>query len=65
VKSPSCHVGASAAMSSGDDKGFLSCLLGEVLCVGKGFGFNHKIMINVQELSPSIKVTRNIWSARV
>jgi hypothetical protein len=25
----------------------LSCLLGEVLCVGKGLGFNHKIMINV------------------
>jgi hypothetical protein len=37
----------------------------EVLCVGKGFGFNHKIMINVQESPPSIMVTRNLWSARV
>jgi hypothetical protein len=24
----------------------------EVLCVGKGFGFNHKIMINVWESPP-------------
>jgi hypothetical protein len=41
----------------------LSCLLCEVLCVGKGF--NHKIMIKVQESPPSIMVTRNLWSARV
>jgi hypothetical protein len=32
-------------------------------CVGKVFGFNHKIMINVQESLPSIMVTRNLWSA--
>jgi hypothetical protein len=37
----------------------------EVLCVGKGFRFNHKIMINIQESPPSIMVTRNLWSARV
>jgi hypothetical protein len=35
----------------------------EVLCVGKGF--NHKIMIKIQESSPSIMVIRNLWSARV
>jgi hypothetical protein len=43
----------------------LSCLLCEVWCVGKVFGFNHKIMINVQELLHSIMITRNLWSARV
>jgi hypothetical protein len=36
-----------AATSSGDGRGSLLCLLCEVLCVGKVFGFNHKIMINV------------------
>jgi hypothetical protein len=36
-----------------------------VWCVRKVFGFNHKIMINVQESPPSIMVTRNLWSARV
>ena len=32
-------------------------------CVGKGnrFRFNYKIMIKVQESSPSIIVTRNLW----
>jgi hypothetical protein len=29
----------------------------------KGFRFNHKIMMKVQELPPSIMITRNIWSA--
>jgi len=29
------------------------------------FGFNHKIMINIQESLPSIMVTRNLWSTRV
>jgi len=38
--------------------------LDEVWC-WKIFGFNHKIMINVQESPPSIMVTRNLWSARV
>jgi hypothetical protein len=32
-----CCGGASAATSSGDVGGSLSCLLCEVLCVGKGF----------------------------
>jgi hypothetical protein len=37
------------------------------IVVGKrnGFGFNHKIMIKVQELQPSIMITWNLWSARV
>jgi hypothetical protein len=30
-------------------------------CVRKGFEFNYKIMINVQESPPSIMVTRNLW----
>ena len=38
----------------------LSCLLCEVLCVEKGFGFNYKIMIKVQDSPPSIMVTRNL-----
>ena len=33
--------------------------------LGRFFGFNHKIMIKVQESPPSIMVTRNLWSARV
>jgi hypothetical protein len=38
----------------------------EVCCwEGKGFEFNHKVMIKVQELPPSIMVTMNLWSARV
>jgi len=31
----------------------------------KCFGFNHKILIKIQESSPRIMVTRNLWSARV
>ena len=57
--------GQAEVTSSGGGGDFLSCLLCEVLCVGKGFGFNYKIMINVQESLPSIMVTRNLWSARV
>ena len=38
---------------------------GVVLWEGFFFGFNHKIIINVQESPPSIMVTRNLWSARV
>jgi hypothetical protein len=35
-------------------------------CVlGRFFGFNHEIMINVLESPPNIMVTRNLWSARV
>jgi hypothetical protein len=35
-------------------------------CVlGRFFGFNHKIMINIHESSPNIMVTRNLWSTRV
>jgi hypothetical protein len=30
-----------------------------------GFGFNHKIIIKVQESQPSIMITRNLWSAKV
>jgi hypothetical protein len=33
--------------------------------LGRFFGFNHKIMIKVQESPPNIMVTRNLWSARV
>jgi hypothetical protein len=29
-------------------------------CVRKAFGFNHKIMINVQESPPTIMITRNL-----
>jgi hypothetical protein len=29
------------------------------------FGFNYKIIINVQESPLNIMVTRNLWSARV
>jgi hypothetical protein len=51
--------GARAATSLGDDGG--SCLASCVrCCIGKVFGFNHKIMINIQESSPSIMVTRNL-----
>jgi hypothetical protein len=32
---------------------------------GNGFGFNHEIIIKVQESPPSIMVTINIRSARV
>jgi hypothetical protein len=41
----------------------LSCLMMRY-CVGKVFGFNHKIMLNVQESPPSITITRNLWTAR-
>jgi len=35
-------------------------------CVlGRFFGFNHKIMINIHESLLSIMVTRNLWSTRV
>jgi hypothetical protein len=54
------------ATSSGDDGG--SCRASSVRCVvcwEGSFRFNHKIMIKVQESSPSIMVTRNLWSARV
>jgi len=55
--------GARNATSFGDGRGF--CRASCVRCgVGKVFEFNHKIMINGQE-SPSIIVTRNLWSARV
>jgi hypothetical protein len=40
----------------------------EKVCVcweGKYFGFNHKIMIKVQESPPNIMVTKNLWYARV
>jgi len=30
--------------------------------LGRVFGFNHKIIIKVYESSPSIMVTRNLWS---
>jgi len=53
------------ATSSGDGGGSYRASWWEVLCVGKGFGFNNKIMIKVQESPPSIMVTRNLWSARV
>jgi hypothetical protein len=33
--------------------------------LGRFLGFNHKIMIKVQESPPSIMVTRNLWSARI
>jgi hypothetical protein len=33
--------------------------------LGRFFGFNHKIMIKVQESPPSIMVTKNLWFARV
>jgi hypothetical protein len=33
--------------------------------LGRFFGFNHKIMIKVQESPPSIMVTRNLWFVRV
>jgi len=36
----------------------LRCLLRGGIGKGKGFGFNHKIMIKVQESSPNIMVTR-------
>ena len=54
------------ALSSGATQGFIVPL--EEVCVirkGNEFGFNHKIMIKVQESPPSIIVTRNLWSARV
>jgi hypothetical protein len=53
------------ATSFGDGRGFCraSCVRCCVLEIG--FGFNHKIIINVQESSPSIMVTRNLWSGRV
>jgi hypothetical protein len=37
------------------------------VCVllGRVFGFNHKIMIKVQESPPSIMDIRNLWSVRV
>jgi hypothetical protein len=54
------------ALTSGATQGFI-VPLEEVYVISKGneFGFNHKIMIKVQESSPSIMVTRNLWSARV
>ena len=53
------------ATSFGDDGG--SCRASCVKCcvLGRVFGFNHKIMINVQESPPRIMVSRNLWSARV
>ena len=33
--------------------------------LGRFSGFHHKIMIKIQESSPSIMVIRNLWSARV
>ena len=55
----------SIATSSSDGGG--SCCASCVRCgvLGRVFGFNHKIMIIVQESPPSIMVARNLWSARV
>jgi hypothetical protein len=54
-------------MSFGDAEALVVPPEKVLCCVGKrkGFGFNHKIMINVQESPPSIIVTRNLWSTRV
>ena len=38
--------------------GALKCLLRGVIGKWKSFGFNHKIMIKIQELPPNIMVTR-------
>jgi hypothetical protein len=47
-------------------KAFCCASSARCVCVlERVFGFNHKIMINVQESPPSIMVTRNLWSARV
>jgi hypothetical protein len=47
VQSPPMISVAGGVTSSGDGGGSMLCLLCEVLCVGKVFGFNHKIMINI------------------
>jgi hypothetical protein len=41
------------------------CVCVCVCVLGMVFGFNHKIMIKVQELSPSIVIPRNLLSTRV
>jgi hypothetical protein len=46
IKYHSAMMDVAGATSFDDGGGSLSCLLCEVLCVGKVFGFNHKIMIN-------------------
>jgi len=38
---------------------------GVCVLLGKDFGFNHKIIIKVQESSPSIMITKNLLSMRV
>ena len=53
------------ATSSGDGRGFRRASCVRCCVLGRVFVFNHKIMIKVQELPPSIMVTRNLWSARV
>ena len=48
----------------GDNELFVP--LDEVCCwEGKGFEFNHKVMVKIQELPPTIMVTTNLWYARV
>jgi len=56
---------SSSVTSSSDGRG--SCCASYVRCcvLGRVFGFNHKIMINVQESPPNIMVTRNLCSAKV
>jgi hypothetical protein len=64
VESPSCHGGRDIVWR----RWRLSNVPPGVRCVvcWEGFfGFNHKIMIKVQESPPSIMVTKNLWSARV
>jgi hypothetical protein len=52
------------ARHRGDNELFVP--LDEVCCwEGKGFEFNHKVMVKIQELPPTIMVTTNLWSARV
>jgi hypothetical protein len=52
-----CQEQQVVAVVAGSCRDIIEC------CVGNGFGFNHKIMINIQESSPSIMVTRKLWSA--
>jgi hypothetical protein len=44
---------------------FIVCHDEVCVLLGRVFGFNHKIMIKVQELPSSIMDIRNLWSVRV
>jgi len=58
IEAPHCR-GVRTATLSGNDGGFYrASWWGVISVLERVFEFNHKIMINVQESSPSIMVTR-------